>query len=144
MFVKRHRIDATVTVSGGASQVWYTNRLQGGGYLEYITYRNGNSNSASGIATGAHLTITAADSSSVLLSTTATGTTGETVTYFPRGKAQSVSAELFSPASGAGAVVGWPVHIAIGAEPIKVQITSAGAASLKKFFALDFYLRGGD
>ena len=140
----RHRINATVTASGGASQAWYTPRIQSGGYIESIVFQNGNTNSASGISTAGHITIRGGESSQLFLSVTTTGATGSVVTWFPRGAAVDASGALYSPATGAGAVLGFPQHFTLAQEPIKIEVTSAGVASAGKFFRLDIYVRGGE
>ena len=140
--IDRIRLSATVTASGGASQAHYTSALPYGGLLQSIIFNNA---TVSGFSTAGHMTITNAFSGQVMLSVTTTGSTagaGEAVQYHPRAKVQDASAALLGGTTGAGAVVGFPGHYAIGAgESIKVE-TSSGAAgtSAGKHFTIDFYV----
>ena len=138
-FITRHRIAATVTASGGASQAYYTSAVVNG-YLVGIVVSKP---LTSGVSTGANILITDADSSQVLLNVTSTNATNSIVSYYPRALTQTNAGALLGAATGAGAVVGIPDRLAIAEERIKVQFTSAGTASAGGLRAtLDFYIEG--
>ena len=141
--VERLRIDATVTASGGASQVFYTPRLTHGGYLESIVYTNA---TVSGFSSAGHFEITCEQSGQVLLSVTSTGSTASGVvpiTYYPRGRSVAPNAKPYaSPTSQSGSTNGIPTLMAIGQEAIKLVVSSGAAGtSAGKHFLLDFYVR---
>ena len=139
-YVRRLRVNATVTATGGAAQTFYTDQIQGG-FLESIVYQKA---TASGFSTAGNLTITAEQSGLSLLNVTATGAAGVPVAYYPRAAAQSPLAGTYSPATGAGAVVGFPEKIPLSDEAIKIVASSGGTASNGGVrFALDFYVSGG-
>lgn len=129
-YVSRHRINATVTSTGGAAQVFYTPVING--YLEAIVYKRGTTGTtASGISTNAHFTVTAGESSNVLLSCTAT----DARAFYPRMNLEST----------AGATVAGFGRFPIAQERIKVEVTSGGTASnggVRGVF--DFYVESGN
>lgn len=136
MYVKRIRTILAVTATGGAAQSFYSSAVLSG-HVEAVRYVRG----SSGISTDAHLALSAEQSGLSILDCSATGN----VTYYPRAKANDTGVGIFGGATGAGAVVGVPVQIALAQERLKVTVTSGGAASGAVgglTATLDLYLSG--
>ncbi len=125
--VKKLQVAATVTATGGASQAFFTNPIVGG-QIESIRYRRGavltSAATTSGIATGAHVTITGAITGVTIITATATGD----VTWYPRAAAMDVSGGAIGYSSAATPPP-IPVPISIAEERLKIEVTSGGAAS---------------
>lgn len=150
MYVRRLRINATVTATGGASQAFYTDQLTAGGYLERVTYRNG---TASGLSTAAHINVIEQYMSSGVgtdgpthLSVSTTGTTaaaGEYVNFYPRIAQQTTAGAAFAYTSAA-TPPSIPDRIPLAAgDRIKLEVTSAGNTSNGgKRATFDFYISG--
>lgn len=140
-FMRRLRLNGTYTTSGGAAQSFYTEKIQGGGFVESIVFRNG---TASGLSTAGHLTISAAESGAVILSVSTTGASGAVVPFYPTIVLQNASGaprEYASGGGGASALV--PGKVPIADEAIRVDVSSGGNASAGgRTFRLDFYLSG--
>ena len=136
-YITRHRILATVTATGGATQAFFSPVVNG--HLEQIVYKRGTTGTtASGISTAGHLTVQTDQSSNVMLTCTAT----ESRSFYPRAALQDVSGVALSYASGV--TPGYiPGLFAIGNERIKVEFSSAGAASNGGVRAVvDLYISG--
>lgn len=119
MYIKRHRVNLNVSVSGGASQAFYSDLIQGGGFVEAVQYNQG---TVSGISTAAHITITAERSGLTIWTATATGTP---ITRYPHAIAQDVSGGNLGYTSAA-TPPGVPCKIPVAQERMKVEVTSAG------------------
>ena len=133
-YVSRHRINATVTATGGAAQSFYSpSVLQG--HIEAIRYQPA---TASGISTAAHISITGEQSGIEVLTATATGI----VTWYPRAGAMNTSAVALGYSSGAAPPM-VPALIPVANERLKVTFTSGGTASAGGLRGtLDLYLSG--
>lgn len=127
-YLRRYRMDATVTATGGAAQSFYTPRVNG--YLEAIYYKHGTTGAtASGLSTAGNFTVTAEQSSNVLLNCTATGIRA----FYPRANIES----------SAGATIAGFTRFPVADERIKVTFSSAGAASAGGLRGtIDFYIDG--
>ena len=138
-YITRHRILATVTATGGATQAFYTNVINGG-YLEAIVYKRGTTGTTtSGISTAAHITVQTDQSSNVMLTCTAT----ESRTFYPRFAQQNTSGEAIPYASGVTPAY-IPDKFPVAQERVKVEFSSAGTASNGGVRAvIDLYLSGG-
>lgn len=137
-YIARHRINASLSVSGGASQSFYTDVVNG--YLEAVRYRRGTTGTtASGISTGAKIVLTAEETGAALL-TIATAS-ADAMSFYPRAAAQDVSGGVLSYASGVTPPY-IPTRIPVGGERIKVKVTSGGSASTVLHAVFDLYLSG--
>ena len=137
MYIKRQRINLAVTASAGASQAFYSDFIAGGGFVEALQYTPA---TASNIATGAHITVTAERSGLTIWTATATGT----LTRYPHAQAQDVSGGGLGYTSAATPPP-VPCKIPVAQERVKAEVTSGGAASgtvggLKGI--LDLYISG--
>ena len=120
MYIKRHRVALDVSVSGGASQAFYSDYIQGGGFVEAVQYNQG---TVSGISTAAHITITAERSGLTIWTATATGTP---ITRYPHAQAQKVSGVGLYNSTSVVDISMIPTKIPVAQERIKVEVTSAG------------------
>lgn len=139
-FVEHFRSTFNVTASGaGATQTFNTSYVANG-LLESIVITKA---TASALSTAANVLITGAISGVTYLNVTTTGAAGSVVGYYPRTEARSNVLGLYSPATGAGAVLGFPVQYPI-AEAIRIHTTSgataAGASGGGAQFTVDFYI----
>jgi hypothetical protein len=127
-YLRRYRINATVTATGGASQAFYTPVVNG--FLHAIYYKHGTTGTtASGVSTDAHLTVQTAESSNVMLSCTATGIRA----FYPR----------LNIESAAGATIAGFERFPVADERIKVEFSSAGTASAGgRRATVDLYIDG--
>lgn len=143
-FVKRVRTILTVTATGGAAQTFYSSAALAG-LVQAVRYMAGPatapSTAAGSISTDAHLALSAELSGVNILDCSATASG---VTYYPRGRANNTGSGIYSPATGAGAGVGWPVEIPLGQERLKIVVSSGGAASgtTGLLGAVDLYIEG--
>jgi len=138
-YIRRHRINATVTATGGGAQTFYTEKIAGGGYVESIVYQKA---TVSGFSTAGHITITAEKSGAEIWNATTTGTSGVVVAYYPRARAQDTSAVALGFTSAATPPV-IPVRIPVADEAIKIVASSGGTASNGGVrFTLDLYVSG--
>ena len=138
-YVRRHRISATVTASGGAAQSFRTERIPGGGWLEAVVFTN---RGTSGISTAANMSVYADQSSALILSVTTTSTGNVPGVWFPR----------IQTHSSAGVALGYTSNAAppaqvdkfpIAGESVRVTITSGGLASAGGLaFTADLYISG--
>ena len=134
--MQRISLDMVVTASGGATQGFNTSVIANG-LLQAITYRKA---TASGFSTAGHMTITGAISGLELLNVTTTGTSGVTVTYYPRAAAQDTSNVNLGYTSNAAPPV-IPVCIPVD-EALRVVVSSGGTGSGGGVMAtLNFYVQ---
>ena len=139
-YIQRITLACNVTVSGGGAQSFRTSNLPNGGYLEAITYTKA---LTSGFSTAGHVQVLCDQSSQIMLNVTTTGTSGVAVSYYPRAAAQDSSGVIYGPATGAGAVVGFPTRYPIGQEAIRIVASSGGTASNGGVgFTMNFYVSG--
>ena len=137
--------DIVATASAGATQSYNTSYLANGGELLAVAYQRG---TASAPSTGTKILITGQNSGLTLLNVSATAASGTKLWFFPTGTAQTVSGEIKSAATGAGAVVGWPAYLPVGQECLNIDLAgatsggtpAAGSGGLNIRF--DFYIRG--
>ena len=133
-YITRHRVALLATTSGGAVQNFFTSAVLSG-QVEAIKYTRA---TASAIATGAHITITAEFSGLTILTATATGD----VTWYPRAGAMDTSAVALGFSSGAAPPI-VPTMIPLAQERMKIALSSAGTASNGGLAAtVDLYLSG--
>lgn len=99
---------------------------------------------ASFISSAANLRVTGEQSGINIYNGSATGASATGVSYFPRAQAQTVSGLGLLAVSTADASGIWPVKIPVANERIRVEISSAGAASgvFTTGNYLDLYISG--
>lgn len=139
-FVEHFRSTYACTVSGaGATQTFNTSFVANGMVEAFVVTKA----TASAFNTSGNLTIAGAISGMTYLNVTATGATGSVVSYYPRTEARSITNALYSPATGAGAVVGIPIQMPV-AEAFQIRTTSGcptdGASAGGSRFTVDFYI----
>lgn len=144
-YIKRNRVLATVTATGGGAQTFYSNQVMGG-FVEAIRYTRGIPvtttaliSSASGFATNAHLAITAEQSGLSIWDGTAT----ETNTWYPRAAVINTTNGVlgFTSAATPPPLVD---KIPVAQERVKIVVSSGGSASNGGTRAIfDFYISGG-
>lgn len=141
--IKRWRVNATYTTSGGGAQSFHTPLLSG--YLEAIRYRRGIPNGTTGItttsgfSTNAHIAITGEISGINIWEATST----DDAPWYPRANVVSTANVALGFSSNATPPP-IPTRIPLGQERIKVTVTSGGTASNGGTRAIfDFYIEGG-
>lgn len=139
-YIEHFRTTYSVTASGAGATQSFNTSFVANGLLESVVITNA---TASGISTGANVLITGGISGRTYLNVTSTGGLGTIVPHHPRTEARSNTDALYSWATGAGAVVGFPVLMPV-AEAFRIQTTSgataAGASNGGARFTLDFYI----
>ena len=135
-YIERHRVALPASVSGGATQGFFTSRAVAG-FVEAIRYTRA---TASALSTVAGLVITGERSGIVILDATATG---DGRTWYPHGQAEDVSGIGLGFTSAATPPL-VPRKIPVANERIKVEVASAGTAStvFSSGNFLDLYISG--